>query len=229
MTALRIRQVVIAVEDLAASAEVAGRVGLPFVYEDPGVGAFGAVNSLHAVGDSFVELLAEKDEGSPVGRHLARNGGDGGYMVIVQVDDLDTHLRLVAEAGVRLVWQGGRDGIRGAHLHPVDVGAAILSLDEVEPADAWPWCGPDWTGGSPDTDGEPIDGISLAVDDPAGAAARWAQVLASTVDDDGGVPVVRLGSGTIRFEPRADGVERMTEIHAPGLGDHRLGGVRLHG
>lgn len=225
MTALRVRQVVVAVADIEARAAEAVRAGLPFVHRDPGVAAFGAVNSLHATGDTFVELLAERDEGSAVGRHLERLGGDGGYMVIVQVDDLDLHLSRLEDLGVRTVWAGGVDGIRGAHLHPADVGGAILSLDEADPVEAWPWCGPAWTGGAPVTSGEPITGITLTARDPRATATRWADVLRA--DADGGV--VSLDGTTISFISADDRPDRLVAVTVPGLGDVDLGGVRFRG
>lgn len=225
MTAHRVRQIVTAVADLESARSEAETAGLPFVYQDPGVGHFGAVNSLHAAGDTFVELLAERDAGSPVGRHLGRLGGDGGYMVIVQVDDLDEHLARVDDLGVRVVWSGGIDGIRGAHLHPVDVGGAILSVDEADPAEAWPWCGPTWTGGAPATTGAPIDAITLTSSAPERTAERWAAILG--VEADGAS--VSLPGTRIDFVEADDRPDRLVSAHVPGLGEHEVGGLRLSG
>lgn len=214
-----------AVENLDRAGEAAEAAGLPFVHIDPGVGYFGAANRLHRAGDTFVELLGEKDDGSPVGRHLRRLAGDGGYMVIIQVDDLDHHLGLAAAAGIRVVWQGGVEGIRGAHLHPADVGGAILSLDEADPVESWPWCGPDWTGGSGDHDGSPIDAISITSADPEATAATWAGVL--DVPPDG--PTVRLDATTIEFTAADNRPDRLVAAHVPCIGDHNIGGLRLWG
>jgi hypothetical protein len=223
MTALRVRQVVIAVGGIERRAADAVAAGLPFVHRDPGVGAFGAANSLHAAGDTFVELLAERDPGSAVGRHLQRLGGDGGYMVIVQVDDLDAHLARVAALGVRVVWSGAVEGVRGAHLHPADVGGAILSLDQADPPEAWPWCGPAWTGSAGPVEGEPITAIEVSAGDPPAAAARWAAVLATAASG----ATVELPGTTIDFVPRDDRPDRLVAITVPGIAEQSLGGVRL--
>jgi hypothetical protein len=225
MTALRVRQVVIAVGDLERRADAAVAAGLPFVHRDPGVEAFGATNSLHAAGDTFVELLAERDPGSAVGRHLERLGGDGGYMVIVQVDDLDAHLARVEALGVRVVWSGSIEGIRGAHLHPADVGGAILSLDQADPAEAWPWCGPAWTGSAGPVQGEPITGIEVSAGDPVAAAARWGEVLGAASTGT----AIDLPGTTISFVPRDERPDRLVGITIPGIGAGSLGGVRLRG
>lgn len=225
MAAHRVRQVVVAVEELDRRAAELVDAGYPFVHEDPNVGVFGAVNSLHATGDTFVELLAERDEGSAVGRHLRRLGGDGGYMVIVQVDDLEAHLERVAELGIRVVWSGGIDGIRGAHLHPADVGGAILSLDEADPPEAWPWCGPGWTGAAPATTGAPIRGITVTATDPEATAARWGAIL----DRPSAGATVPLADTTIEFVPADDRPDRLVAVRIPGAPERIVGGVRLHG
>ena len=57
-------------------------------------------------------------EGTTAGRTLERRGGAGGYMVMVQCDDLDRRRARLAGLGVRVVWQGDLEDIRGTHLHP---------------------------------------------------------------------------------------------------------------
>lgn len=225
MSGVRVRQVVTAVHDLDRAAAAATDAGLPFVHEDPDVAHFGARNSLHAAGDTFLELLAERDEGSAVGRHLRRLGGDGGYMVIVQVDDLDDRLAKAEELGVRTVWQGGVAGIRAAHLHPADVGSAILSVDEVHPPEAWPWCGPDWTDGARPVSGEPIGSITLTAADPHATSRRWGALLDAEVVETR----VRLPRTSIRFVPSDDKPDRLVAVGIPGVRTCTVGGIDLHG
>ena len=213
----------VAVGDLDGRSADALDAGLPFVHQDPDVAVFGAVNSLHAVGDSFVELLAERDAGSAVGRHLARLGGDGGYMVIIQVADLERHRSLITDAGIRTIFEAEVAGISGVHLHPADVGGAILSLDQASPPESWPWCGPDWTRGAPPTTGSPIEAITLTSVDPAATAARWASVLG--VEADG--TTVRVEGATIDFVAADDRPDRLIEVAIPGSTDFDLGGVHF--
>ena len=69
------------------------------------------------------------------GRHLERHGGDGGYMVIFQLDDLEAaRERVQRRSGVRVVWQVDLPDISGTHLHPADTRGAIVSLDRRRPA-----------------------------------------------------------------------------------------------
>ncbi len=97
------------------------------------------------VGDTFLEVVSPKQEGTTAGRFLERQGGDAGYMVILQTDEsMDDFRRRMQRLGVRVVWTADHDDIRGTHLHPKDVGGAILSVDWASPAESWRWAGPEW-------------------------------------------------------------------------------------
>ena len=148
------------------------------------------------------------------GRYLERRGGDSGYMAIFQMPDLAETRRRVAEAGVRVVWQADHEDIAGTHLHPKDVPGAIVSLDWADPPEAWRWAGPAWTGQAPPHPSGGLSGLTIEVDDPAAAAARWAAVLGLTVTDVDGTATIELGRARqeLRFVPVALG---------PGRGHHR--------
>src|SRR4051812_7215902 len=90
MTALpRIRQAVLAARELDPVVErLRGALRLGEPYADPGVGYFGLRNAVFAIGDTFLEIVSPQREGTSAGRHLDRRGGDGGYMVMFQVEDL---------------------------------------------------------------------------------------------------------------------------------------------
>ncbi|MCK7496588.1 MAG: hypothetical protein MZW92_40980 [Comamonadaceae bacterium] len=75
---------------------------------------------------------------SACARHLARHG-DSGYMLILQTDDLARERERLARLGVRTVWSTQFDDIGAMHLHPKDVGGAIVSVDEPRPAASWRW------------------------------------------------------------------------------------------
>jgi hypothetical protein len=44
----------------------------------------------------------------------------------------------------RTVFQAEVPGISGLHLHPRDIGGAIVSVDQTDDWDEWPWAGPEW-------------------------------------------------------------------------------------
>jgi Glyoxalase-like domain len=174
---IRLRQAVVVAEDIDAAVAVWGDLlGTGVCFRDPGVADFGLRNALFAIGDQFLEIVSPTRPGTAAGRFLERRGGPGGYMAMFQVDDLDRRVEIVERAGVRVVWSGTeqRAGatVRGRHLHPRDVGGAIVSLDEVAPPEAWPWAGDGWaTMGATSASG--IARITVGADDPAAMAARW--------------------------------------------------------
>ena len=69
-------------------------LGINSCYVDPGVAKFGLENNLMPIGRNFLEVVAPIQENTAGGRYLDRRSGDGGYMVITQVDTLPEHQRL---------------------------------------------------------------------------------------------------------------------------------------
>lgn len=202
--AVRLRQAVLVASDLEGAVEsLRGELGLGEPFADPGVAAFGLRNAVFALGDSFVEVVSPAAPGSAAGRHLERLGGDGGYMVMFQVADTEAARRRVERMGIRVVWQIDLSDISGTHLHPSDVGGAIVSLDTPRPAESWRWGGPEWTGRAGSGAAGRLDGVTIAVEDPAATAERWAGVLAVGVSGDGD-PTLALDGGRVDFV-RADG------------------------
>jgi len=86
------------------------------------------------VGENHVELIAPLSQDTAVARFLDRNG-PGLHHVAYQVQDIDSALLAVRAAGLRLIDEHPRRGIRGsrvAFLHPRSTGAVLTEL--VEPA-----------------------------------------------------------------------------------------------
>ncbi len=202
---MRLRQVVIAARDLdAAVADLTAVLGIRVGFNDPGVAEFGLVNAVMPVGDTFLEVVSPVSPSAPAHRFLDRRGGDGGYMVMIQTSDLDADRRRAAELGVRVAWQIDLADIRGTHLHPADVGGAILSLDQPEPAPSWRWGGPKWKEAVRTGVTRAVVGVDLAADDPESLAMRWARVLARPAERvEGDRFVIALDEGALRFG-RAD-------------------------
>src|SRR3954470_21338588 len=197
-TGMRLRQVALVAADLDAVVDrLCAVLGVEVAYRDPGVGEFGLHNALLTLGDTFLEVVSPEREGTTAGRYLERRGGDGGYMVILQCDDLDGERRRVNDLGVRTVWSVDLPDMRGTHLHPADVGGAILSLDWADPPASWRWAGPDWKA----NDAGRITAVTVQAADPHGMAARWSEVLGVTSVDG----VVPLDRGEIRFVADEDG------------------------
>lgn len=186
-------------------------LGLGEPFRDPGVGAFGLVNAVFALGDCFLEVVSPMQEGTAAGRYLARHG-DGGYMAIFDLEDLEGARARAQELGVRTVWRIDLPDISGTHLHPADMRGAIVSLDQSRPYGSWRWGGPKWTGRVGDGAPGRLAGITVAVSDPAAVATRWGQVLGVPAEDDG-EPLLALDGAEVRFAAAPDERgEGLTEI-----------------
>ena len=212
----RLRQVALVVADCEGTArQLQQTFSWPEPYHDPGVSQFGLTNAVFAAGDTFVEVVAPVQPSTTAGRYLERRGGDSGYMAIFQMPDLAQARRRVADAGVRVIWTGDLADIAGTHLHPKDVPGAIVSLDWADPPQSWRWAGPEWTGHAPPHPSGGVRELTVEVFEPAGAAARWADVLGLAVTDDGGNATIRLDDAgqELRFVPASSGRgEGITEV-----------------
>jgi methylmalonyl-CoA/ethylmalonyl-CoA epimerase len=86
------------------------------------------------VGEGHVELLAPLDADTPIGRFLARRG-PGLHHVAYQVSDIERTLAALKQAGLALIDERPRAGIRGsrvAFMHPQATGGVLSEI--VEPA-----------------------------------------------------------------------------------------------
>jgi Glyoxalase-like domain len=183
----RLRQAVLAARDLdAAVGELRAALSLGEPYADPGVAYFGLRNAVMPLGDTFVEVVSPVQEGTAAGRFLDRRG-DGAYMAMFQVEDLIGARARAASLDVREVWAIELDDISAVHLHPADMGAAIVSLDRPVPPESWRWGGPWQPHGEART-----AGLTLTARDPEALGARWRGVLGG-LDLEGGRVEVRPG------------------------------------
>ena len=123
-----------AVEDLdEAVALYHDRLGMAVQHRET-VEEQGVEAVLLGVGDGHVELIRPLSPESGVGRFLERNG-PGLHHVAYATDDIDSALDAVREAGLRLIDEEPRRGIRNsrvAFLHPKSTGGVLTEL--VEPA-----------------------------------------------------------------------------------------------
>lgn len=174
---IRLRQVALVARDLEPVVDaLCDRFGLRVCFHDPGVAEFGLHNALMTIGDQFLEVVSPTVEGTTAGRLLDRRGGDGGYMAIYEVDDLDDRVAHLGAHGVRIVWGADLDDIRGRHLHPRDVGGAIVSIDQPTPPGAWRWGGPSWRAHHETSVVTAIAGVTIGADSPADMERRWREL-----------------------------------------------------
>jgi methylmalonyl-CoA/ethylmalonyl-CoA epimerase len=125
----------VAVDDLeAALALYRDTLGMPLVHRET-VAEQGVEAALLDVGESHIELLAPLGPETAVGRFLARKG-PGLHHVAYRVASVDEALAALAKAGMRLIDERPRTGIRGsrvAFVHPSSTGGVLTEI--VQPAD----------------------------------------------------------------------------------------------
>ena len=232
---VRLRQAVLVARELEPVAgELRSALELQEPFRDPGVGEFGLTNAVFALGDCFLEVVSPARADTAAGRYLDRHGGDGGYMVIFDLEDLDGARERARDSGIRVVWQIDLPDISGTHLHPADMRGAIVSLDRSRPYGSWRWGGPQWTGKLASGARGRLAGITVAVANPDAVAARWAHVLGVPVRD-GGRPTLALDDAEVAFTTAADaqgeGLVAIAHEPAPAGGGERqaieVGGVSL--
>jgi hypothetical protein len=203
---MRLRQIALVASGLDVQAgHVAAVLGLGAPYADPGVGKYGLRNAVFPIGDTFLEIVSPFEPGTTAGRLLEKRGGDGGYMVILQVDDLAAARARVLSVGARIVDQADLEAAAFTHIHPKDSGGAMLSLDAMSPAAHWEWGGPDWRGQVRIERSVAITGAELQGSDPGVMAARWAEILGFSCAFDRISWRIALDQGELRFVLATDG------------------------
>ncbi len=98
-------------------------------------------------------------------------------MVIMQLSDLEEARSRLDGLGVRVVWKADLRDAAGTHLHPKDVGGAILSLDWMDPPESWKWAGPEWQQHVNTDVVTAMSGVTVAVPDPDATAQKWGDVF----------------------------------------------------
>lgn len=131
----RVDHIGVAVEDIDASLELYERdYGMTLVHRET-VAEQGVEAVLLDVGENHIELLAPTGPDTPVGKFIAKKG-PGMHHVAYQVDDIEATLAALKEAGLKLIDETPRTGIRNsrvAFLHPKTAGGLLTEI--VQPAE----------------------------------------------------------------------------------------------
>jgi methylmalonyl-CoA/ethylmalonyl-CoA epimerase len=130
----RLDHIGVAVEDLDAALALYERdYAMTLVHREV-VSEQGVEAALLDVGENHVELLAPLSPDTPVGKFLAKRG-PGMHHVAYQVTDIEATLQALRDAGMRLIDEQPRTGIRAsrvAFLHPKSSGGVLTEI--VQPA-----------------------------------------------------------------------------------------------
>tara|TARA_B110000003_G_C16606256_1_gene517640 strand:- start:60 stop:794 length:735 start_codon:yes stop_codon:yes gene_type:complete len=176
---------------------------LEVAFNDPGVSHFGLENAVIPIGTDFLEVVSPVQENTTAGRFLDKRKGDGGYMIIIQVDDFDASKLIVKNNDIKIVWQTDLPEAKAIHLHPREMGGAILSLDWMNPKESWKWAGPNWE----DHISGPIkaiEGIEIQSDDPIKMLLHWKKVLGN-IEMNNNEALILLDKTWIKFVKDKDG------------------------
>ncbi len=124
----------VAVEEIEAALELyRDGFALPLAHREI-VTEQGVEAALLDVGDGHVELLAPLAPDTPVGRFLSKHG-PGLHHVAYQVSDIEQTLQALKQAGMQLIDEQPRAGIRGsrvAFMHPRATAGVLTEI--VQPA-----------------------------------------------------------------------------------------------
>ena len=123
-------------------------------------------------------------------------------MIIIQVDKFEDSQKLVNEYNIKTVWETDLPKAKAMHLHPKQMGGAILSLDWMEPKESWKWAGPNW---EKNISGpiKGLDGVEIQSDDPELMLNTWLRVLGDVERDHENK--ILLDNTWIKFSQAIDG------------------------
>ena len=179
---MRLRQLVIATSEIDPLADsICDLFELRRTFSDPELIIFGLKNVLIPLGDTFLELVTPVKDNTAAERFLKKRDSDGGYMVIVDSLDLDKERKRLKTVELDIVWHENRktDGIQGQalHLHPKQVGGAILSIDNMKPASSWLWAGMNWEKDINKSLVSHFSGVNICSPDPDNLLCNWERAL----------------------------------------------------
>ena len=210
---LRLRQICLVAKDLAAAEkQIIDVLGLEVCYRDPGVAKYGLHNALFAAGGTFLEVVSPTEPNTAGGRYLERRKGDGGYMYIVDCDNLEVRRENFNKLNARIVQdlKSGDDvsTSEAIHLHPRDTGGCLLSIDRhsggADIMGGYHWAGPSWQEKDRSKTVRAITGARMQCDDPAAVARRWADLLQRPIAQEGDIWTIGLDNARARFAPIED-------------------------
>ena len=157
-------------------------------FNDPGIIFFGLENALLPVGNTFIEVISPVEEGTTAGRFLDRRH----------------------QQGIDIIFESDDPAARAIHLHPKQIGGAILSLDFMDPQESWKWAGSEWQKHVETKTVETIIGVQIQSSDPTQMKDRWQSILTSNNSNIEDKNLINLDQTSIEFikneDTRGEGV-----------------------
>ena len=212
---IRLRQIAVVAADLQkVSIDIGSILGAEACFTDPGVKQFGLKNTLWPIGTQFLEVVTPIAENTAGGRYMERRGGDSGYMVITQVDDVARRRERAAELGIRIAFnlEHPTEGHDDIQLHPADTGGSFFEMDQMlmeggdEVGGPWYPAGKNWEPYVRTDLVECISAAELQSPEPQALAQRWSDMAEIDLGSDAnGNPIIELDNATLRFVEETDG------------------------
>jgi hypothetical protein len=206
-----LRQIVLLARDLPTALDTTKTfLGLRTgIRDEHSMAELGFEHEVLAIQDTFVEIVAPLSPDSSPGRLLARRG-EGGYMVVLQVADLEAVLARAAEIGLKPIMHEEFEGNPMSQWHPRDLGT-LAEIDEMRVAE-WHFCPALSDTGSTEVVAD-IVAAEIAVPDPIEYTRRWATLLGVELPD--GQTRIALHGRELRFiaDPAGPGL-RSVELAA---------------
>ncbi|MDV6268970.1 MULTISPECIES: VOC family protein [Rhodococcus] len=213
-----LRQIVLIVPDLGEAVARAREIfGFTSCTRDvEAMEELGFIHEIFSFADTFIEIVAPIDADSPHGQMVARQGA-GGYMVDVQVANLDELVDRAGRLDIAPLFVQGFEGHRISQWHPKTLGT-LAEFDQVEPHDTWHFAPGIFEASCTDV-ARDIIGAEISTDDPKVMAQKWSQVVGAPVL---GNATVELAKGSITFVP-ADGRKGLTAVDVIATDPARIG------
>ena len=179
---LRLRQICLVAPELTKPvAQLESVLGLKTCFHDPGVEKYGLHNALLPIGNNFLEVVAPFREGTTAERYIKRRGGAGGYMVIMQCDDVEHRKHRMQQLDVRIINEIKHGSFNSIQMHPKDTGGAIMETgaDERGNRSDGPWtpAGDSWQKFVQTNIVSQLLAAEIQSKAPRILAERWAEVL----------------------------------------------------
>jgi len=207
---LRLRQICLVSSELEKTvSDIQGVFGLDICYRDPSVAKYGLKNTLLPIGSNFLEIVAPFRNGTAAERFLKKRGGDGGYMVILECDDVAKRERRMQELDIRIINKLEYPSFQSIQMHPRDTGAAIIETgtDARRGKGPGPWhpAGDNWEAAVRTDVVSALVAAEMQSDEPKNLATRWSEVLDVAIEQgDDGIPTLRLDNAELRFTNSLD-------------------------
>jgi len=207
---LRLRQLCLVANDLnLIERDLKSIFQLEVCHRDPGVEKFGLHNFLMPIDTNFLEVVAPFQGNTSAGRYLQQKGGDSGYMIIMQCDNVKNIRERITTLGHRLILDSETSETEGIQIHPKDLPGAIAEFrsNTGDQGIGGPWspAGHEWTTYRNSGPTDQIESVSIQSKDPLLLAAKWSKALDRPINRNvDNIPLIVLDNATLYFVKNID-------------------------